>query len=116
MVIGKPSKLRALSQSKVFVYLTSSWVLAIILGTIIFLLQNFRHEPYLLNLVDSSTLLVDYNTSRTSYHDLNADNESEVMVISNLSDYESCLLVRNFEGAVLEQWNFKGTYTIIYNS
>jgi hypothetical protein len=112
MVIGKPSKLRTLSQSKVVVFIMRSWVLAIILGTIIFLLQNFRHEPYLLNLVDSSTLLVDYNTSRTSYHDLNADNESEVMVISNLSDYESCLLVRNFEGAVLEQWNFKGTYTI----
>ena len=111
MVFGKSLKFRNLSHSKVVAFFLSSWVLAFILGTFIYLIQNFKHEPYLAKLVDSSTLLVNTDNSRTFYQDLDSDKESEVLTITNLNDHESCLLVRSFQGAILEQWNFKGNYT-----
>ncbi len=111
MVIRKFSFFKELGHSKVVGFFFRSWVLAVILGTLIYFQQGYKSQPYLVNLVDASTFLADFTKSRTFYHDIDSDKSSELITISNLSDSSSCMLVRKYQGAILDQWNFEGNYT-----
>jgi hypothetical protein len=111
MVIGKPSKLRTLSQSKVVVFIMRSWILAIILGTLIYKLLDFQSEPYLFKQTDVSGLQNASGESRTFYGDLNSDNSSEIYTIRTFTDTTCCLLVKSADAILLDQWNFKGRFT-----
>jgi hypothetical protein len=99
-------------RSRIVKLLTSSWLIALILGTVTFIVLDFSQAPYSLKLESANYQTKSSEFSGSTYYDeLKAGHGTNRILLANEELKTSHIMIEEPDGTTLDQWNFRGLLT-----